>query len=116
MLWSIKLDSIVDHEGDVGLERDTILVLVPLRLVLHVLQRNRLLHHVTVGRHILARRLVVKEVRLLAHHKLFDDLHEDRVEALRAVLLLPTPALVRSEALVLKVVVAEAVRLEFRSR
>lgn len=116
MLFAVELDGIIDHECDIILECPTHLVLVPLRLILHVFKRDWRLHDIAVVGGILSRRLVVEQERVRADHQFLGDLHENNVEALCAILLLTSPALVGWLRGVLKVVVAETVRLELRRR
>ena len=58
----------------------------------------------------------MKEVGAVLEAQVVNDLHEDIVERLGAILLLATTAFVCSKVLVLKVIVAEAVLLELLSR
>ena len=112
MHFSVELDSVHYHECNIILKGSAHLVLVPLRLVLHVFKCDWLLDDVAIIWRFLPARLVVEEVRVRADHQLLYDLHEDDIEALRSVLLLPPSALVRWLRCVLEVIVAESVRLE----
>ena len=60
--WSIESLSIADHKCDVIFEHGSILVLIPLGLILHVFDGDRLNDDVAIVRRIRPRRLVVEQV------------------------------------------------------
>jgi len=116
MQLPIELNCIADHESDVAFKSEPIFVLIAFGFVFHVLQGDGLLDQIAVVRSVLPSWLVVEQVRFLTLHHFFDNLHEDSVEALRAVLLLASATFVRRQRLILEVVIAEAMRLKLRSR
>ena len=116
MSGTVEKLSIADHQGDIRKECSGLLVLVPFRFVLHVFECDRAADQVAVVWHLLPRRLIMEEIGAFPTEEAVDDAHEDVVQGLRAVLLLAAPALVCSQVLVLKVIVAEAMLLELLSR
>jgi len=99
---------VLSHELDVRKEHSTILVLVPLRLVLHVLQRNRPLDQVLVVRRVLLRHLVVVKLVLVRFPQCRKHFCEDLVEGLIALLLTLTMTLVLNVLLVIEIIPAVA--------
>ena len=108
----VELFCVGNHQLNIGLEHCSRTVLVPFALVLHVFESDGLSDKVAVVGGVLPCRLILEKVRVILLPKVIDDLQKDNVQALLAVLLLPSSALIVCQVLILVVVFTEAVRLE----